>query len=64
MNCLYCGCDVEDHPEASFPLGSFICGGCGKCSLIQSHVKKIYESEGFIELTGQEKEIIIIKGDE
>jgi hypothetical protein len=39
--CKYCGCDAEDHPVTSIPLGSFSCSGCGECPLIKSHVEEL-----------------------
>ncbi len=43
MKCKYCGCDEEDHPEMSDPLGSFTCVGCQECYLISGDVKKLNE---------------------
>ncbi len=45
VKCLYCGCDAEDHPTISVPLGAFSCCGCGGCPLLQKHVLLIAGGE-------------------
>ena len=45
MKCKYCGCDAEDHPTISMPLGAFTCCGCGNCPLIKKHVEAINGNE-------------------
>ncbi len=43
VKCGYCGCDSEEHAMESEPLGTWRCGSCQVCPLIEGHVEKIFE---------------------